>query len=74
MESQFSCDLAVWVGERFLAFLKECEAFICRVNWSKTRVLDPDDEGIVTLQNVKNHLPTDDVSHPRRTESSATLL
>lgn len=35
-------------------------------------MLDPDDEGNVTVRNVKNHSPTNDVSHPRKTESSAT--
>jgi len=30
--------------------------------------LDPEDGGIMILQNIRNHLPNDSVSHPRRLE------
>jgi len=31
-------------------------------------LLDPEDGGIMTLQNVRNYLPDDLVLHPRRIE------
>jgi len=37
-------------------------------------VLNPEDEGTTTLQNAKEHSPTDTASHPRRLQSSAALL
>lgn len=38
------------------------------------RLFDPEAEGAVNIQNVRNHLPSDTVSYPRRTKSSAAEL
>ena len=37
-------------------------------------MLNHEDEGTTALQNVKEHSPIDTASHPRRHQSSATLL
>jgi hypothetical protein len=53
------------------------DAFIVRVKRSKIILFVPFDilgKGSVILQNAWNFSPSDEVSHPRRLESSATLL
>lgn len=44
-----------------------------RVKPTKKKLPDPENEGIITLQNTRNHLPNNTVSHSQRLESAATL-
>lgn len=44
-----------------------------RVKPTKKKLPDPENEGIIILQNARNHLPNNMVSHSQRLESAATL-
>lgn len=41
---------------------------------ARTGLFDHEDEGIMTLKNIRNNLPNDTVAHPRMLESSAIPL
>ena len=63
------CDGCVvrWAGH---SILKDRNVFIFRGRLAGRLLaqLDPEDGDIVILQNIRNHLPDDSVSHPRRLE------
>lgn len=66
-----------WGGSGLLACDMHCwasGAFVARIKPSKKNCLTLKDEGTLFLQNVRNHLANNVASHPRRHESSATLL
>jgi hypothetical protein len=54
--------------------LGETAASIFKAEVNVLRLLEAEDEGNIFLQNVGNSLPVDSLYHPRRFESSATLL
>jgi hypothetical protein len=57
------CCLVVWV---LPDIWKSCSACITGPSFGIFVPLGPEDEGITLLQNVRNKLPSDAVSHPRR--------
>jgi hypothetical protein len=57
--------------------LKECSVFVFNVKQSSpswTGLLDAEDKGAVTVQNIWDYSSVNTLSHPRRLESSVTLL
>jgi len=53
--------------------MKSCSAFTFRVKQSSTaaHTHDPEDEGTINFQNVRNYSPYNKGSHPGRLESSS---
>ena len=60
--------MAVLLGEQCAAFLKDHNVFPSGSGNRLLAPLDPEDGGIMILQNIRNYLPDDLVSHPRKLE------
>jgi len=67
------CEESSFLGCNTRLYDAQFQCLHVRVKPTNKKLPDPENEGAVILQNARNHLPNNTVSHSQRPESAATL-
>jgi len=67
------CDETSLLGCDTRLYDAQFQCLHVRVKPTKKKLPDSENEGIIILQNTRNHLPNNTVSHSQRLQSAVTL-